>query len=94
VHTPPPRLQAGGAGSGEDERQLRERLEDAQWRREVLEASRTEKTQELAARARRAAHLRTTSSGCKSQAQSWWTGPARSMQGSSPRWGPGDRGKS
>ena len=37
-----------GARPPPSEQQLRERLEDAQWRRELLEQSRAEKTQELA----------------------------------------------
>jgi len=40
-----------------DDRQLRERIEDAQWRRETLEGSRTEKTQELADSRGKLAHL-------------------------------------
>jgi hypothetical protein len=51
------RQQAGAAGSGADEKQLRERLEDAQWRREVLEQSRAERAQELAAKRDELAHL-------------------------------------
>src|SRR3954465_12246014 len=47
--------QIGGADGAEKE--LRERLEDAQWQRELLEKSRAEKTEELSQARARVAHL-------------------------------------
>jgi hypothetical protein len=47
----------GGQQSGEATRQARERLEDAAWKRELLEKSRAEKTNELAETRSRVAHL-------------------------------------
>src|SRR5262245_30594297 len=49
-------LSPAGRG-GDDDRNLRERLEDAQWRRELLENSRTEKSQELADKRAELSHL-------------------------------------
>ncbi len=48
---------SGGQTSSEETRQARERLEDASWKRELLEKSRTEKTNELAETRSRVAHL-------------------------------------
>jgi hypothetical protein len=46
------------AGKSEDEqRRIRERIDDAQWRQEMLEKSRAEKTDELAQARSRVAHL-------------------------------------
>jgi hypothetical protein len=52
-------IAVGNIGGGDDaqQRQLRERLEEAQWRRELLERSRTEKVDELAQSRARLAHL-------------------------------------
>src|SRR3954447_24788638 len=46
-----------GNSSGSDDKQLRERLEDAQWQRELLEKSRSEKLEELAQSRAKLAHL-------------------------------------
>src|SRR5437660_7013255 len=46
-----------GGSAGGDSKQLRERLEDAQWQRELLEKSRAEKTEELAKSRARLAHV-------------------------------------
>src|SRR5688572_12134132 len=43
--------------AAEDATQTQQQLEEAQWRRELLEQSRTEKTQELAESRARLAHL-------------------------------------
>src|SRR5687767_13954762 len=48
---------AARVSAAPDAKQLRERLEDAQWRRETLEASRAEKTEELANSRGKLAHL-------------------------------------
>src|SRR3954471_13995456 len=48
--------QVGGAQAG-DSKELRQRLEDAQWQREVLENSRAEKGEELVNARARLAHL-------------------------------------
>ena len=45
------------SASSSEERRLREQQEDAQWRRELLEQQRAEKTQELADRRQELAHL-------------------------------------
>ena len=50
------REQFGGSASPES-KELRERLEDAQWQRELLEKSRAEKVEELAKSRARLAHL-------------------------------------
>jgi hypothetical protein len=47
----------GGAADPEMAKQLRERLEDASWRREMLEGQRAEKAQKLAEERARLAHL-------------------------------------
>src|SRR4051794_31816107 len=49
--------QQSGGSAGPGSQQLRERLEDAQWQREVLEKSRAEKAEELTQSRARLAHL-------------------------------------
>src|SRR4029078_13265056 len=46
-----------GAPPSPEARELRERLEDAQWQRELFEKSRAEKVEELAQSRARLAHL-------------------------------------
>src|SRR5207237_9167865 len=46
-----------GSGADGDQKQLRERLEDAQWQQELLEKSRAEKSEELTQARARVAHL-------------------------------------
>src|SRR5262245_33545641 len=50
-------LAAASIGPGADEQNSRERIEDAQWRRELLENSRGEKSQELADKRAELSHL-------------------------------------
>src|SRR5438874_5272575 len=49
--------QISGDSSGEAQQKIRERIEDAQWQREMLEKSRAEKTDELAQQRSRGAHI-------------------------------------
>jgi hypothetical protein len=53
----------------EDARRLREELEDAQWRRELMEKSREEKAQELAGKRAELAHLEDHIQRLESQAK-------------------------
>jgi hypothetical protein len=57
------------SASDDEARRLREEFEDAQWRRESLEKSRREKTQELADERARLAHLEDHALRLKGQAQ-------------------------
>src|SRR5947207_1126186 len=56
-------------GAGGDEKELRERLEDAQWKRELLEKSRAEKSEELTQARARVAHLEEHTQRLEAQAK-------------------------
>src|SRR5262245_51698614 len=60
--------QIGGGASGE-EKERRERLEDAQWQRELLEKSRAEKSDELTQARARVAHLEEHTQRLEAQAR-------------------------
>src|SRR6188508_318045 len=46
-----------GAPSSDDDRRLREQIEDAQWKRDLLEKNRSERSQELANKRAELSHL-------------------------------------
>src|SRR6476660_5683330 len=58
-----------GGGAGGDQKELRERLEDAEWKRELLEKSRAEKSEELTQARARVAHLEEHTQRLEAQAK-------------------------
>src|SRR6185369_1067194 len=64
-----PRQVGGGASGSESQQRIRERIEDAQWQREMLEKSRAEKTDELAQQRSRVAHIEEHSQRLAAQAK-------------------------